>query len=554
MPTESSPQEAPGDVFAGEVTSGGGLFTRNATGLVREISQRDNFLLAALSLAPASVIAVTIFFALSGLPGGNIFLAGLLTIPIMASFAYAFGLMSAVIPRSGGDYTIVSRVLGPYFGLISTFCMVFGGFALSAAGLGRLFDTLGVAPSLQTIGIVAHSHTLLSWGTTMLNSKTWQFVIGSSMFAMGAIAHLGGPHRAKRVWNGLYFASTAGVLFSALVALFTTRSAFAADFNGLVGSYTGSAHTYQDVIATATKAGVNVHPPLSLAATIPVIGLFAGFSVFTWFGSFAAGELRQAGTRRTANRMAGGGVFGIAMILAVCILLFHSYGKPFLTAAFGGGFPSQLGAVPAYFTLTSFQIGSTPIAVLLCISFLCVFPLVATQLTLLTRVFFAWSFDGILPARVSQVSRRRHAPTTAIALCFVLYVASVAWGVWAASSLIQIVVYATVIQLIAMILVGVAAIVLPWRRPELYRASGVTQRIGALPFISVAGAAAAAAGAFMIWVYFHYAYFGLANTGKFFVWTGGTIGAGLLYYVVMRWVKARQGVDLALVYSEIPPE
>lgn len=43
---------------------------------------------------------------------------------------------------------------------------------------------------------------------------------------------------------------------------------------------------------------------------------------------------------------------------------------------------------------------------------------------------------------------------------------------------------------------------------------------------------------------------GLANTGRMFAIFGVTIA----YYLVARWVRGREGVNLDLAYAEIPPE
>ena len=139
-------------------------------------------------------------------------------------------------------------------------------------------------------------------------------------------------------------------------------------------------------------------------------------------------------------------------------------------------------------------------------------------------------------------------------VAFVILALFLAWAVFIATNALQVVVYATVIQLVAMMLVGVSAAVFPWRRRELYRASGITWTVGGVPVVSIAGVAAVLGGAFIIWIYFHYPYFGLADKGKFFAWFGGTAAAALIVYLTAKTVRRRQGTDLSLVYAEIPPE
>jgi basic amino acid/polyamine antiporter, APA family len=535
--------------------SSNSLFVRNSTGLVREMSQRDNLILAALTGAPAAFLALTVFFVFTGLPNGNLYVAALLTIPLILAFSYSFGLMTAAIPRSGGDYTIVSRVLTPSLGLVSSFCMMVGGVALSQAFLGRFAATLAVAPSLQTIGVIAHSPTLFRWGTDVATENGWWFAIGLFVFVIGASAFWGGPHWVRRVMGLGFFASTAGLLIATIIAIFTSNHSFINDFNSTTAHATGSSSNYAGVLAAGAKAGVTVSSGFSWSATIAVIGVWATSQVYTYFAAFAGGELRQATSRWTAHRMALGGTFSILLEIFCIYFLIHSWGRPFVTNAFGGGFPAALGSSPAYFTLSAYQVGNTIYAVLICLSFFLVYPMfVSVGFLALTRTLFAYSFDGILPARVSSVSRRTNAPAFAIVVAFVILALFLAWAVFIATNALQVVVYATVIQMVAMMLVGVSAAVFPYRRPELFRASGVTWSVGRVPVVVIAGVASVLAGAFIIWIFFHYPYFGLSDKGKFFAWFGGTALAALIFYFTVRAVKRREGTDLSLVYAEIPPD
>jgi amino acid transporter len=136
-------------------------------------------------------------------------------------------------------------------------------------------------------------------------------------------------------------------------------------------------------------------------------------------------------------------------------------------------------------------------------------------------------------------------------------VASMATLLWAlnASSFFQVIVYATLIQLMAMAIVGVSAIVVPWRRPELYRASASQKSFLGLPLVSVAGAVAVCACVFIWVMYFSYrTEFGLQNLGRLFAIFGGTIALAVVYYLVASAVRRSQGVDLTRTYAEIPPE
>ena len=90
------------------------IFSRTATGLVRQVSLLQQIV---FNLASSNALGQGLVFFLSVVvlfPRANIYVA--LLIAAFGSFFVwtTFGLLSAAIPRSGGDYTINSRVLPPW--------------------------------------------------------------------------------------------------------------------------------------------------------------------------------------------------------------------------------------------------------------------------------------------------------------------------------------------------------------------------------------------------------------------------------------------------------
>ena len=119
----------------------------------------------------------------------------------------------------------------------------------------------------------------------------------------------------------------------------------------------------------------------------------------------------------------------ISEITGVAIF-FWRFGKDFLTAAFGGGLPSEIGSSAYYFILTSMQVGSPAFAVFLVASFVFFWPVIMAETTLQPpRTMFAWSFDGILPAAVTKVTRRG-VPITATVITVALSILAYAWAIY----------------------------------------------------------------------------------------------------------------------------
>ena len=147
-----------------------GLFVRNATGLVREVKPWQAMAINFITGAPPFVIAIALFSALSGFPGGNFLLAIGITIPLALSVVYTFGFLSAAIPRSGGDYVLVSRTLHPAAGVVSSVCISLSSFlSIAFEALGMCI--FGIAPGLVVIGLVGGHPKIVHWGNVVATRK-----------------------------------------------------------------------------------------------------------------------------------------------------------------------------------------------------------------------------------------------------------------------------------------------------------------------------------------------------------------------------------------------
>jgi amino acid transporter len=531
------------------------VFTRNATGLVRGVSPRSAFVFQFLGSHPAYPLAYGLFFAFALFPGGSFLIAGLLTIPLALAFCYSFGLLSSMLPRTGGDYLFVSRIISPTIGLISSFCFNCAQL-LSLAFFGSAVTTLGVAPGLAVIGLVSGSGSLVNASATISTSHGWQFLIGSILFILGALVLVGGWKWTIRIQNTILVLLTISFLICLAAVIFTSHHTFVTDFNNFARPHTHLANTYQATIAAADKGGIDTSPGFSFKNTIPMIGIFASFAIYSWFAAYAGGELRRARTTRQAHMMAAAGTTAVLLVALCAVLFIHTFGSPFLIAANGAtGLPKGIAAAPTYIFLVSAIYGSTPLAVIIVLFFLTYFlaPVYAIDMTV-TRTIFAFSFDGLLPRRLSAVDERTKTPWWAIGITWVLteitFLIALHLG-----NFFQILVYATLIQLVSMGLVGVCAAIIPYRHPELYRAGATQAKVLGVPIVTLAGVAAIIAAVIIYVIYFNWPeQFGLTSKLSFVYWLGGTIVAGFLFYNLARFVQRQRGTKIELAYAEIPPE
>jgi amino acid transporter len=257
---------------------------------------------------------------------------------------------------------------------------------------------------------------------------------------------------------------------------------------------------------------------------------------------------------KTANRMGAASILILLSVVVFVGIFFLSFGKPFLTAANGGGLPSELGTSAAYFFLSAAYVNNTAFAIFIVLTFVLFWPVIIAETMLQPpRTMFAWSFDGIMPKAVAGVTRRG-VPLIATVITIAGSIAAYAWAVYIAKNFFQVIVYATLAQLITHVLIGVSAISFPYRRRPLYQASVSNREIAGIPLVVFAGIGAILTSVFLYWAFFHYPFFGLQAKQNITYWVGGAVLFGLLWYIGARLVRRQEGIDIDRVYAEIPPE
>jgi hypothetical protein len=146
-------------------------------------------------------------------------------------------------------------------------------------------------------------------------------------------------------------------------------------------------------------------------------------------------------------------------------------------------------------------------------------------------------------------------PYVAVAISMIGSLGTLWWAVYYGSSnFFQILVYAILVQLISMALVGLAAVVFPKARPEMYFASATTRTFLGIPVVSIAGAGSIISSVVLWIIYFQYPALGLSDQRGLLIWIAITIALSLAYYYGARAFQRTRGKNLDYVFSEIPPE
>jgi len=530
-----------------------GSYARKATGLVREVSPFSTFVFNMAGQPTAIFLAISIFFTLGFFPGGSIWLGFAMALVAALVICVCYGLFASAIPRSGGDYVLVGRVTHPVIGLISSFFWT-SGVILSIAFVALAFVTVALGPSLTAVGLVSESSSLVNAGEDIAGSQGWQFGIGAALIVLSAILLGGGWRWTTRIMNGFWVVMMLGLGTVFLVLLFKSHDGFVNSFNQFAQSTTGEADTYGSVIANAKKEGVDTSPAFSLDNFWPTWAAICSLSLYAWLSLYISGEVRRARDTTQMKMMSLASTVHIAIAVILAVLFFARFGHDFFIAINSLGESYPFAAPPYYTFLTSIAGGSTLLAWWLFITFAIAYPLlILPNITIAVRTFFAWALDGLLPSRFARVSSRTHAPNYAIGLTVVLSVLVLWWAVSNEEGFLKVLFEAVLLQAITMILLGISAVLLPYRRPEVWRASATTQRFLEIPIIAIAGAMVAVILAGIFFIYMHYPDLGI-DKGHFFRDCAIIFGASLLTFFVARTARKRQGVDVDKLAAEIPPE
>jgi amino acid transporter len=175
-----------------------------------------------------------------------------------------------------------------------------------------------------------------------------------------------------------------------------------------------------------------------------------------------------------------------------------------------------------------------------------------------TRVIFAAAFDRLLPEKVAEVDERTGTPIYALILMIVpsIFVAYLyAYNIWSFASLTLC---STLVIAVTFLGTTISAIILPYTKPELYKASPIAQyNIAGIPLITVAGVIF---GGFLVFLLYQWLIdpnalygIGIKNTSSIIYMLANYVLAAAIYFGFKSFRKSK-GIDLNKVQSEIPVE
>jgi len=534
------------------------LFVRRSTGLVREASALDATIMNAVFSAPVgATLAWGVFFALSAFPGADIVTATLWCLVLNVPILIMMALLASSMPKTGGDYVWVSRILSPPAALVSNFGAAFSAI-IGATFWARYFPVFALGPVLVSLGVAFDSHTMIDWGTHLQTDKGWILAGGLLMVVLMTTILILGTKATFKWQNTFWFIASAGTLLAFVVLLFGSKGDFQNHFNSVSHHFGATGDSYQGVIDTA-KSG-DAHPKAFGSATTPAIFVVMTFMIWNWWSVYLSGELKSASNRnRQLGVMFGGLGWNVAGLVIGVLLIYKVVGYQFMVGA--NTSPNAAYVLPTgpfYQYFASLVVNNDVLTVLIVGSFLFwSLPAMVGNTFMPVRTVFAWSFDRLLPERFAGVNERFHSPVAAILLVMGLVTAMLVWSI-TSTTFQTLLALGVLAGIVCIVIVAVAAFTFPSRRPDLYEGSPASVKVLGIPLLRIVSPLAAAVGVFLVWETWHYPALALSgdtgNRWQIPAFMGGIVVVGLLIYYVAKLVRRSQGVDIDLVYRELPPD
>ena len=186
-----------------------------------------------------ATLAWGVFFALSAFPGADLVSATIISFILNIPVLIMMALLASSMPRTGGDYVWVSRILSPPLATISNF-----GAALSAmigaTFWARYFPVFALGPVLVTLGVLSDNQGLVDAGNNFQKDGLWIFLGGFSMIALMTAIHIAGIKATFRWQNAFWIIASLGTFLAFVVLLFGNTADFQANFGTLNQKFGGT--------------------------------------------------------------------------------------------------------------------------------------------------------------------------------------------------------------------------------------------------------------------------------------------------------------------------
>jgi amino acid transporter len=207
----------------------------------------------------------------------------------------------------------------------------------------------------------------------------------------------------------------------------------------------------------------------------------------------------------------------------------------------GGGYVNFVMAMAASNVATALIITLTPLFSVLGILFCFYFT---------TRIMFAWSFDRVFPSWISDINERFHSPVKATIVFIILnLIGGIIYAVRPDLLLPLFAAAGSGSAIFAWVPISVTAILFPYIKRDIYAKAPLRNlNIAGIPLVSLFGVVG-----LVYCLYIAYSFW-LATVFEGRATIILVSATALIIFYFAKWYRKRQGLDMSLIFKELPPE
>jgi amino acid transporter len=545
------------------------LFVRKATGLVRSWSVFDAFIYALFSI---NLITLGLYsFSQMYYFGGGLVPALIVSALFIFFEVIVYAALIAVMPRSGGDYVWQSRILGGAIGFILAVTGWWFILWLWVPLYSDMFRHIVLVPLLGILGAKDAALWFAGTNNGQFASSLITLAIVSLFIALGMKTY-------ARIQKISFYGGMLG-LFLVIVLLLTGspeafRTGLEKNAVELFGAQPG---VVEATAALGEEAGAAL-PLLSggLGLIFLTLPYLVFFNLWPNWGATLYGEVRGA-TDFKRNIVGMGTALGVTTLLGIVLLyaISRTIGWDFYVQSgaawwnYAWGFTTTPPSLPIwpYPALFASFLSSSRVLQFIVVALMSLwwFGWSGTVFLSSTRVIFAAAFDRLLPEKVAEVDERTGTPIYALLLMVLPSIVISYLFAYNIANFRSLTLASTLVIAVTYLGTTIAAIVLPYRKPELYRASPIAKyNVFGIPLITVAGVIFGGFLVFLLyqWILDPNALYGIGYSINEAGYKNGTsiifmlanyLLAAVIYFGFKSY-RRRGGIDMDKVQAEIPVE
>jgi amino acid transporter len=513
---------------------------RRASGLVRTLGGFDALNLNVSMCSPPQGVLWAWTWGAAMFSGALISLSYLLGIFAILPIALIYVIWTVAMPRSGGDYVWLSRAYHPILGFMVNFFLTFvmlNWYAMNLQTTGPFFLT----SFFTALGYAE----LAEWASSFWGSM----VIGIIFLLIYAILVL----RSMKVFavflRIFFIISLIGSIAFIALTLLTPQSVIVGRFM----EYSGM--SIEDLVNKAVGLGFT---GTVIAAAPTLMALIFPFQNYSWaaFPSYVAGEIKEV--KRNAWIGIIGGLFAMGVWYVVLgHIVYMTLGYPAVSALswlsqwHPEEYPLPFAPYPQNYAF--FMTDNMALIALISFGWLASgIYLTPPNLLIVSRNVFAWAIDGLLPQKLREV--KWGSPIYSVIALSIVTI-PLMYLVGLATYQVMIVNTFFFMQL-ALIIVALGTALLPFRKRELLEVMpGVAKkRFGNLYLIAIIGVIAAILHAWTAYSAITAPALGGLHLLSFIFNLAIFILPIPLYLIVRRYRLAKEGIDINILYKEVPVE